>query len=88
MLGVAQPHLLAHRLVQLLDDRLLADDGFADRRLQRAEARELGLDAGVGRGVVHGVSRGCVDQLFSAYMTMLTANFVLSSARKRLLRQS
>jgi hypothetical protein len=33
-------------------------------------------------------SRFPSHQLFNAYMTILTANLVLSSARKRLLRQS
>ena len=64
---------------QLLDDVFLADDGLRDRGLEGAEARQARLDLRFGDGLVHAVS---------AYMTILTPNLVLSSARKRLLRQS
>ena len=48
------------------------------RKVTRAKARKQLL----------AIATIAIHQLFNAYMTIFTANLVLSSARKRLLRQS
>ena len=81
-------------LPPLLDDLVLADDGLADGVLERGQLADLGGDGFLckahGRQGLAGRRRagGPTGQFVNAYITIFTPNFVLSSARKRRLRQS